>query len=76
MLRRLIGEDIALTLELRAADLGTVKADPGHIEQVIMNLVRQRARRDAGRRHDHRSRRQRRHRRADAERAGCLPGRM
>ncbi len=38
MLRRLIGEDI----ELRwapALDLGRVKADPGQVEQVLMNLA-------------------------------------
>jgi two-component system cell cycle sensor histidine kinase/response regulator CckA len=38
MLRRLIGEDIDLALGL-ARELGSVKADPGQIEQVIMNLV-------------------------------------
>jgi two-component system cell cycle sensor histidine kinase/response regulator CckA len=38
MLRRLIGEDIDL-LTAPAADLGRVKADPGQIEQVLMNLV-------------------------------------
>lgn len=38
MLRRLIGEDIQLTTGL-AADLGTVKADPGQIEQVLLNLA-------------------------------------
>ncbi|HEX7599636.1 MAG TPA: PAS domain S-box protein, partial [Polyangia bacterium] len=38
MLRRLIGEDIHLQQRL-ASDLGTIKADPGQIEQVIMNLV-------------------------------------
>jgi len=38
MLRRLIGEDILLTTSL-ADDLGTVRADPGQIEQVIVNLV-------------------------------------
>jgi PAS domain S-box-containing protein len=38
MLQRLIGEDV--TLELRLADdLGAVSADPGQIEQVLMNLV-------------------------------------
>jgi two-component system cell cycle sensor histidine kinase/response regulator CckA len=38
MLRRLIGEDIEV-LTVSGRDLGTVKADPGQIEQVIMNLV-------------------------------------
>jgi nitrogen-specific signal transduction histidine kinase len=38
MLRRLIGEDIAFTTVLEPT-LGPVKADPGQIEQVIMNLV-------------------------------------
>jgi two-component system, cell cycle sensor histidine kinase and response regulator CckA len=37
MLRRLIGEDIQLTTHLEG--LGNVKADPGQIEQVLMNLV-------------------------------------
>ncbi|MFZ0957875.1 MAG: PAS domain S-box protein [Candidatus Sulfotelmatobacter sp.] len=38
MLRRLIGEDIEV-LTVPATDLGTVKADPGQIEQVLMNLA-------------------------------------
>jgi two-component system cell cycle sensor histidine kinase/response regulator CckA len=38
MLRLLIGEDVVLELILEAG-LGTVKADPGHIEQAIVNLV-------------------------------------
>ncbi len=38
MLRRLIGEDIELQLGLRP-DLGMVSADPGQVEQVLMNLV-------------------------------------
>jgi signal transduction histidine kinase/ActR/RegA family two-component response regulator len=38
MLRRLIGEDIALVTVLNSA-LGHVKADPGQIEQIIMNLA-------------------------------------
>jgi PAS domain S-box-containing protein len=38
MLRRLIGEDIELQAEL-APDLGRTRADPGQIEQVLMNLV-------------------------------------
>jgi PAS domain S-box-containing protein len=38
MLRRVIGEDVELVTSL-ANDLGTVKTDPGWIEQVIMNLA-------------------------------------
>jgi len=38
MLRRLIGEDMKLQLNL-STNLTPVKADPGQIEQVIMNLV-------------------------------------
>jgi two-component system cell cycle sensor histidine kinase/response regulator CckA len=38
MLRRLIGEDIDLVTIL-APDLGRVKADPGQVEQVLMNLA-------------------------------------
>jgi PAS domain S-box-containing protein len=38
MLRRLIGEDIVLTAKLDPA-LTRVKADPGQIEQVLVNLV-------------------------------------
>jgi PAS domain S-box-containing protein len=38
LLRRLIGEDVTLTTRL-APDLGAVRADPGQIEQVVMNLV-------------------------------------
>jgi two-component system, cell cycle sensor histidine kinase and response regulator CckA len=37
MLRRLIGEDIELCTALNP-ELGSIKADPGQIEQVIMNL--------------------------------------
>jgi len=38
MLRRMVGEDIEFTNALHQG-LGQVKADPGQIEQVIMNLV-------------------------------------
>jgi two-component system cell cycle sensor histidine kinase/response regulator CckA len=38
LLRRLIGEDIDV-LTIPAHNLGTVKADPGQIEQVLMNLA-------------------------------------
>jgi len=38
MIRRLVGEDMELSI-LPGADLGRVKADPGQLEQVIMNLV-------------------------------------
>jgi two-component system, cell cycle sensor histidine kinase and response regulator CckA len=38
MLRRLIGEDIEV-LTVPAPNLGAVRADPGQIEQIIMNLA-------------------------------------
>ncbi len=38
MLRRLIGEDIELVTVLDA-ELGTMKADPGQIQQVLLNLI-------------------------------------
>jgi PAS domain S-box-containing protein len=38
MLTRLIGEDIDLVM-VPGAEIGAVKADPGQIEQVIMNLA-------------------------------------
>jgi len=38
MLRRMIGEDVELRVSLQS-DLGNIKADPVHLEQVIMNLV-------------------------------------
>jgi len=38
LLRRLLGENIALTISLEAS-LGCVKADPGQVEQVLLNLA-------------------------------------
>ncbi len=38
MLRRVIGEDVALRSTL-ARELGRVRADPGQLEQIIMNLA-------------------------------------
>jgi len=38
MLERVVGETIELRMPLQP-DLGTIKADPGQVEQVIMNLV-------------------------------------
>lgn len=38
MLGRIIGEDIELTVSLKS-DVGQVKADPGQIAQVLMNLA-------------------------------------
>ena len=38
ILRRLIGEDVVLHTQLEP-ELGTVLMDPGHAEQVLMNLV-------------------------------------
>jgi two-component system cell cycle sensor histidine kinase/response regulator CckA len=38
ILRRLIGEDVEL-VTATAKELGTVKADPSQVEQVLMNLV-------------------------------------
>jgi two-component system, cell cycle sensor histidine kinase and response regulator CckA len=38
LLARLVGEDITLAIDT-AADLSTVQADPGQIEQILMNLA-------------------------------------
>lgn len=38
MLRRILGEDIDF-VDVLAEDLGVVRADPGQIQQVLMNLV-------------------------------------
>jgi PAS domain S-box-containing protein len=38
LLRRLIGEDIELTVRLES-DVGRIKADPGQMQQIILNLA-------------------------------------
>ncbi len=38
MLRRLIGEDLELTLSL-SAGVGNIRADPGRVEQIVFNLA-------------------------------------
>ncbi len=38
LLRRVIGEDISITTHLEP-DLGRIKVDPVHIDQILMNLV-------------------------------------
>jgi CheY-like chemotaxis protein len=38
MLRRLIGEDVELVMQLRPG-AGNIKADPGHVEQAVVNLA-------------------------------------
>ncbi len=38
MLRRLIGEDVHLQLSL-GSEIGNIRADPGHVDQAIVNLV-------------------------------------
>jgi CheY-like chemotaxis protein len=38
MLRRLIGEDISIEIE-HGRDLGSVSADPGQLQQILMNLA-------------------------------------
>ena len=49
MLRRILGEDVELTYEADPA-LGNVRADPGSIEQLIVNLIVNARDRDAARR--------------------------
>jgi len=39
MVRRLVGEDVSIDLHAPDIDAGTVLAEPGQIEQVLMNLV-------------------------------------
>ena len=50
MLQPLIGEDVVLATDLDPA-LGPIEADPGQLQQVLHEPRRERARRDAGRRH-------------------------
>src|SRR5207248_7246659 len=38
LLKRLLGEDIRMQVKMDA-HLGTIKADPSQVEQVLMNLV-------------------------------------
>ncbi len=38
MVRRLIGEDVAVTLDLAPA-VGAIRADPGQFEQILLNLA-------------------------------------
>jgi CheY-like chemotaxis protein len=38
MLRRAVGESVALRVDL-GDDVGVVRADPGHLEQILLNLV-------------------------------------
>ena len=38
MLRRLIGEDIQIRIE-HGSDLGSVTADPGQLQQILLNLA-------------------------------------
>ena len=52
MLERVIGEDIKIKTKL-SAEIGRMKADPSQIEQVLLEPVRERARRHAQGRHDH-----------------------
>ncbi len=49
MLRRVIGEDIDLATSL-APELGSVRADPGQLQQVVLNLAINAQRRHAARR--------------------------
>ena len=39
MVRRLVGEDVTIDLRAPDEDAGTILAEPGQIEQVLMNLV-------------------------------------
>jgi two-component system, cell cycle sensor histidine kinase and response regulator CckA len=38
MLQRILGEDVVL-VSARAPAVGRIRADPGHVEQIVMNLV-------------------------------------
>ena len=52
LLDRTLGEQVKVETVL-AAGLWQVKADPAQLENAILNLCRQRARRNAGRRQAH-----------------------
>jgi PAS domain S-box-containing protein len=39
MLQRVIGDDVRLVVTSESGDLGSIEADPGQVEQVVMNLV-------------------------------------
>ncbi|MGE3956414.1 MAG: response regulator [Vicinamibacterales bacterium] len=39
MVRRLVGEDVSISLRADEGEAGTILAEPGQIEQVLMNLV-------------------------------------
>ena len=39
MVRRLVGEDITVDLRIDADDSGTILAEPGQLEQILMNVV-------------------------------------
>ena len=39
MVRRLVGEDVTVDLRMNADDGGTILAEPGQLEQILMNLV-------------------------------------
>ncbi len=71
ILERLIGEDVQVVFQARC-NLRAVRVEPSGMEQVLINLAVQRARRDASRRAaQHRNLRGRGRRRAVSEPLGC-----